>query len=188
MFLVYCPGDDLIFPNRIELLMNFRIPMARSLGSGRRPGFSMIELAIVLVITGIMAAFTIPNFNNTARNRMAQNARDNFVWMGARARSRAIEMGTTWLLELDPVSERAWIVRRNPTLATDTLRMVNFVTEFGATITTQTNNKVTLCFNSRGYAWSCAGTSPSGNVDVTFSHAQRTARARVRPLGQMQRL
>jgi prepilin-type N-terminal cleavage/methylation domain-containing protein len=171
------------------MLMNFGITVARTLGSGRRPGFSMIELAIVLVIAGIMASFTIPNFNQTARMRMAQNARDSFVWMGAQARSRAIEMGTTWLLEVDPISERAWIVRRNPTLATDTLKMVNFVTEFGATITTSTSNKVTLCFNSRGYAWPCnTTTSPTAAVNVTFSHAQRTATARVRPLGQMVRL
>jgi hypothetical protein len=68
--------------------------------------------------------------------------------------------------------------------------MVNFVTEFGATITTSTNNKVTVCFNSRGYAWDCGVTSvtATGTVQVTFSHAQRTAAARVRPLGQMVRL
>jgi prepilin-type N-terminal cleavage/methylation domain-containing protein len=168
--------------------MSNRNPETRIRASSIRPGFSMVEMVIVIVIAGIIASFTIPSFNNTQRNRMAQNARDSFVWMGARARSRAIEMGTTFLLEVDPATERAWIVRRNPTVAADTLQMVDFTTEYASTITTSTNNTVTVCFNSRGYAWACAGTSPTSNVDVTFSHAQRIASARVKPLGQMQRL
>ena len=97
-------------------------------------------------------------------------------------------MGTTWLLEVNPATERAWIVRRNPTVAADTVQMVDFTTEFASTITTSTNATVTICFNSRGYAWACSGNSPAGNVDVTFSHAQRTSSARVKVLGQMQRL
>ena len=148
----------------------------------------MIELVIVIVIMGIIVSFAVPNFNNTQRRRQAQNARDSYVWMGNRARSRAIEMGTTWLLEVDPATERAWIVRRNPSVAADTLQMVNFSTEHGTTITTSTNNTVSICFNSRGYAWSCAAGSPSAPVTVTFSHALRTSSARVKPLGQMQRL
>ena len=169
--------------------MSIRIPETRIRASSIRPGFSMVEMVIVIVIAGIIASFAIPSFNNTQQNRMAQNARDSFVWMGARARSRAIEMGTTFLLEVDPATERAWIVRRNPSVAADTLQMVNFTTEYASTITTSTGNTISLCFNSRGYAWSCTGSqSPSANETVTFSHAQRTATARVKPLGQMQRL
>ncbi len=153
-----------------------------------RPGFSMIEMVIVMIIAGIIAAFTIPSFNNAQQNRMAENARDSFVWLAAKARSRAIEMGTTWLLEIDPNTERAWIVKRNPTVAADTLQTVSYPTEYASTISTAANTVITLCFNSRGYAWACAGTSPGANVEITFTHAQRTSLVRVKPLGQVQRL
>jgi type IV fimbrial biogenesis protein FimU len=168
--------------------MRFRIPQSRSEASSNRPGFTMVEMVIVITIAGIIAAFAIPSFSNTQRNRNAQNARDSFVWLGAKARSRAIEMGTTWLLEISPATERAWIVKRNPTVASDTLEIVNYVTKYASTISTASNNVITLCFNSRGFAWSCSGNSPGSNVDITFTHAQRTAVARVKPLGQMQRL
>jgi hypothetical protein len=73
-------------------------------------------------------------------------------------------------------------------VASDTLQIVSYPSEYQTTISTAANTVITLCYNSRGYAWSCAGTSPASNVDVTFTHAHRTSLVRVKPLGQVQRL
>jgi prepilin-type N-terminal cleavage/methylation domain-containing protein len=155
---------------------------------GNRPGFSAIELVIVLVIGGILAAYAIPGFSGLQRNRAAQNARDSFVWLANRARARAIETGTTQLLEINPITDRAWIVKRNPTLATDTLQVVHYPTEYQATVSAGLSTVITLCYNPRGYAWDCAAGSPAADVDITFTNAGRNAIARVKPLGQVERI
>lgn len=158
---------------------------------GRRDGFTMVELALVMIIMGIIASFAIPSFNNMQRSRGATNARDAFVWMSARARSRAIETGATQLLQVDPVNDRAWIVLRRQAgtpMAADTLQMINFPVEHNATLTTAGNTLFTVCYNPRGYANRCDASSPNTNVDVTFDHASKTATARVKLLGQIERL
>jgi len=160
----------------------------RQFPRGSRAGFTLIEMGFVLVIGGILLTIAIPGFSNVQRNKAAQNARDSFVWLANRARARAIETGTTQLLEIDPATDRAWIVKRNGTLATDTLQTVSYPSEFKATAATSTNAKITLCYNPRGYAWACDATfSPTFDVSVTFQFASRSAVALVRPLGQVER-
>lgn len=158
--------------------------------NGSRGGYTLVELVLVMIIGAILMMMAIPSFSRMTAGQNARNARDAVVWMGARARARAIERGQVTLLELDPANERAWIVRRNTgtALASDTLEKTNFGTEQSVTLSTASNNKITLCYNARGYAFSCTGTSPAANVDVTFSHGGNTAVARVKPLGQIERL
>lgn len=161
----------------------------RQLLRGSRAGFTVIEIGMVLVIAGILLGLAVPGFQKMQRNRAAQNARDSFVWLSNRARARAIETGTTQLLEINPPTDRAWIVRRGGTLANDTLQMVHYPTEYGSAVTTVANTKITVCYNPRGYAWECSpGNSPTTDVNITFEHAARSAVARVKPLGQVERL
>ncbi len=155
-----------------------------------RGGFTLIELVIVILIGAALMTIAIPSFTRLTTGQNARNARDAMVWMSARARSRAIERGQVTLLEIDPPSERVWIVRRNTgtALASDTLEKVNFSSEQTVTISTTANTQITVCYNPRGYAFSCSGNSPGANVDVTFTHIDRNAVARVKPLGQIERL
>lgn len=155
-----------------------------------RAGFTLIELLIVIVISGALMMMAIPSFNQVTASRNAQNARDATVWMASRARSRAIERGQTQLLEIDPATERAWIVRRNTgvAVATDTLETTDFSTKWNSQVSTATNARITVCYGPRGYAFSCSANSPAANVDVTFTHASKTATARIKPLGQIERL
>lgn len=154
---------------------------------GRRPGFTVLELAVVMIIVGVIATIALPRMGNMQASQAAQNARDAFVWMGSRARARAIEQGTTQLLEINPAAARAWIVKRNPTSAADTAQVVDFAVEYQATVTSSTGSGITLCYNPRGYAWDCDTDSPDADVQVTFQAGPRTAVARVRPLGQIER-
>ena len=154
-----------------------------------RGGYTLVELLLVIIIGTILLMMAIPNFTRVSAGQNVRNARDAMVWMSARARSRAIERGQVTLLEIDPASERVWIVRRNTgtALASDTLEKVNFSTERAVTLSTGANTKITLCYNPRGYAFPCTG-SPSSNIEVTFTHIGKIATARVKPLGQIERL
>jgi prepilin-type N-terminal cleavage/methylation domain-containing protein len=150
-----------------------------------RAGFSLVELLLVLVIGAILMTFAVPGFTRMTASRNAQNARDNLVWMAARARAKAIERGRVYLLTIDPTAERARIIQRGATTALDS---VTFSTEFKTTISTDANTTIVLCYSPRGYALACDSGSPSTNVDVTFTFIDKTAVARVKPLGQIERL
>jgi prepilin-type N-terminal cleavage/methylation domain-containing protein len=156
-----------------------------------RGGFTLVELLLVIIIGAVLLSMAIPSFTRVSAGQNARNARDAVVWMGARARSRAIERGQVTLLGIDPANERAWIVFRRTTgsaVASDTLEATDFGNAQSVQLSTASNNKITLCYNARGYAFTCTGTSPGSNVDVTFTHAGRSAVARVKPLGQIERL
>lgn len=132
--------------------------------------------------------YAIPRFNGVTAKRNARNARDGFAWIAQRARARAIQTGQTQLFQFNPLTERAWVVRRGGSTAADTLVTVNFQTEWASTMATSSNNPVTLCFGPRGYAYNCHANSPTNNVDVTFTHATYTSQARVKVLGTVERL
>lgn len=151
-------------------------------------GYTIVELLLVIVIGAILATMTVPSFTRLASGQNARNARDAVVWMAARARSRAIERGEVVKLEIHVGNERAWIVRRNAgtALASDTLEKIDFAVEQNVQINAPA--RIALCYNPRGYAFSCSAYSPAATVDVTFMHAGKSAVARVRPLGQIERL
>jgi prepilin-type N-terminal cleavage/methylation domain-containing protein len=159
--------------------------------SSIRDGFTIIELAVVLIIAGILAGIAVPNFTKMQRDKAAMNARDAFVWMANRAKATAVQMGTTYKLEIDPASDRAWVVLRRTSgaaTAADTIQKVYFQSEFGADVTTPTNSTRTLCYNPRAYAWNCGGNAITATTDITFTTAGRTSQARMKVLGQIERL
>lgn len=153
-----------------------------------RGGYTLVELIVVLIIGVILTKQAVPGFTRMIRAKNAQNARDQLVWMAQRARSRAIERGQVWQMEIDPTSEKAWVVRRGGTTAADTTQMMDFNSEFKTQVSTVANTVITVCYSPRGFAFSCSANSPGANVDVSFTHIDKIAVARVKPLGQVQRL
>ncbi|HEX6559196.1 MAG TPA: GspH/FimT family pseudopilin [Longimicrobiales bacterium] len=152
-----------------------------------KPGFTLIELAVVVFIAGLIIAIAVPRMSHTIQEHYARNARDAFTWTANRARSRAIQTGSTVLLVLNPSNERAWVYKRNPTVTSDTIVSLNFSTQFQSQVSTASNNVLTICYSPRGYAYDCTG-GGTNTVEVTFTHGVYTSKARVKPLGQVERL
>ena len=156
----------------------------------RQRGFTIVELLVVIAIAGILMTYAIPRLHAARANRAARNARDVFAWTAQRARVKAIQTGATQLLQINPTTERAWIVKRNPTTAADTTLTIHFQNEYDAAVSTSANALITVCFNPRGYAFA-RGTTCGSSVTtdtLTFTHASYTSQAVLKPLGQVQKL
>lgn len=161
--------------------------------NARASGFTLIELLLVIVIAAVLMGYAIPQLNRARATQGARNARDVLAWTAQRARARAIQTGQTQLLQINPATERAWVVTRN---TTDTLVTVNFQREHDATMSTAGNALISVCYSPRGYAfkwaqlssgvWTC-NVNATDNVDIVFTHAGVQATARLKAAGQVQR-
>jgi prepilin-type N-terminal cleavage/methylation domain-containing protein len=160
-------------------------------GASRRAGFTLVELAIVLCIGGVLLTLAMPAFAGARANRTARNARDVLVWSAQQARSTAVKTGSVQLLQIDPATNRVWVVKRNPISAADTTLKVDFRSQYESRLSSTASGVITVCFSPRGYAFkwgSSCSTAPSNGVDVVFTHGNRWATARLKPLGQVERI
>lgn len=150
---------------------------------GKQAGFAAIEIVVVIMIAAVLMGMAIPAFGRVQARRGVINARNTLIALAARARAHAVERGENVYLEIDPVTNRAWVRR-----GTDTIQVVQYSGEFAAEMQLASNTStVAICYSSRGFAReSCnAGTLPDV---VTFRRGPETARARIRPLGQVESL
>ncbi|MCX7918045.1 MAG: GspH/FimT family pseudopilin [bacterium] len=76
-------------------------------------GFTLIELAVVLVVIGVIAIFTVPYFGGfTNRTRLDSACRD-WVAYANYARSQAVMQGVNYRLTCDLDQQRYWLTYEN---------------------------------------------------------------------------
>jgi prepilin-type N-terminal cleavage/methylation domain-containing protein len=151
-----------------------------------RSGFTLIELLIVIVVTGIMISIGSARITQYLAQQGARNARDEFVYMAARARAAAIERSQVVRLSIDPVNARAFVVT-NRSGAGDTLEIRHYDGEFRAEVTTSNGAPVTVCYSPRGYAIQTCNVGVGDSARVNFKRGASDSHATVRPLGQVVR-
>lgn len=152
-----------------------------------RPGITLIELVIVLVIGGVLTGVAFSQMGRNAARQEARNARDAFVVLASRARAAAIETGSVVRLEVD-LGEGSARVLPGRSGEVDPIERKSFSEEHGVQLTAAgtTGATVIVCYSPRGYAVSCEN-SVDDDVTLTFRRVDHTFDALIRPLGQVER-
>ncbi len=150
----------------------------------RKRGFTMIELAIVLVIAGLLTAMAAPKLAAAFRQRSVSSAGDQFVLAHSLARSTALRYGRVSELHVDAAAARFWVeVDTSGTGVRDTVGFVHSVAGDGVRMS---STRALLCFDARGVA-TTGGSCQSGDVTVAFASSQRVDTVWVTALGKVLR-
>jgi prepilin-type N-terminal cleavage/methylation domain-containing protein len=84
----------------------------------RRPGFTLLELVVVIAILGVTFAVAIPSFTNRSRYNEA-DATGTITLLLERARNTAAEQGRATRVTIAPSTARAWFKIGNSDSAAD---------------------------------------------------------------------
>lgn len=80
----------------------------------RRPhqrGFTLIELMVVVIIVGVVAALAAPTIGNALANRRTNELALEVVRIVRQGRSAAVGQGRAYFLQIDPATEEMMLFR-----------------------------------------------------------------------------
>lgn len=156
-------------------------------------GFSLLELVIVLVIGGIMAAVVVGNLGGVQARMGVRSAESNFLSMHAQTRALAVERGIAVGLLASP-GDGMVTVREGCDGSGTVLQSRDFGSEFGVTLDIGSgallnigDGALVLCMTPRGYA-NPDGNSFENEARVNFVRGEHVRTVLLRPLGQAVRL
>jgi len=142
---------------------------------GQRDGFSLLELLVALVVMALLLGVGAPRIGEMQARHATLNARDAMVFIGARARSLAVERGRPVGLKVDPVGDRLVLY----VVGGDTVARVEVRDEYGADLV---GSARTILYCARGFACNI-----EPEATIRFIQYGDTASAIIRPLGFVER-
>ena len=152
--------------------------------ASRQRGFTMVELAMVLVIASVLMAMAAPKLAAAFRQRAVSGAGDQFVLAHSLARSTALRYGRVSELHIDAAAARFWVeVDTSGTGVRDTVGFVHSVADDRVKIS---STRALLCFDARGVA-TTGGSCQPGDATVVFATTNKVDTVRVTTLGKVLR-
>ena len=152
----------------------------------RGDGFSLIEMAVVLSITGLMVGIVIPSVVSSFGQRATRTAVDQLTQAHSLARATAVRFGRVAELHIDDANARFWVQVDTTYADVGDSLIVGSVNDLAEEQVTMSSNREVLCFDSRGLA-TTRDTCESGDVLVQFSVAGRTESFQTTVLGKVLR-
>lgn len=119
-------------------------------------GVSLVEVAVVVVVLGIVLLIALPSLARTRARVGVMVARENFATLHALARQISIQYGRISKLHVDPGSGRVWVTvdtsRRAAVQVLDTIGEISVSGgEVGGGVRLEGAPR-TICFDPRGLA------------------------------------
>lgn len=146
-----------------------------------RPGFTMVELLIVVLIAGILGTVAFPGFSQYRQRREAMNAQDAFTGAASRARAAAVQRGEVVLLWVRPDADQTLVLSSDG--ADTILRLDLGGGEIRADLI---GMGLTVCYLPRGYAHPSCGDGASLPQRIGFGNPVDTVWSVINAVGQVQ--
>jgi prepilin-type N-terminal cleavage/methylation domain-containing protein len=125
-----------------------------------RAGFTLLEMIVVIVITGVLTAVTILSFSTVQGRLGARSAQNNFLSMHAQARAFAVERGVPVRFVIDAGNDLIRVEWTGPD-GVQILNQLDLRQEFAVDVSLvsgATTNPAVVCFTPRGIAAPACGT------------------------------
>lgn len=156
-------------------------------------GFTLIEMVIVILIGSILTSIALAQFQNVQARFAVEGAKQMYMTLHQRARSRSVEMGETVLLFVHPLGDSAYIFTPSMPVAERVSDVTRFDEQLNVDIRTPGDVNVTICMTPRGYADYNCGSYTNFGVTGTFADTVRfqfwlnadSASVLVLPMGQL---
>ena len=142
----------------------------------RSRGVTILELAIVLLVVGVILGISIPLASSLAGRFKVGSARDVFVNSYARARATAVQYGRVARLHIDALDREVWVEVDTGVVgatAPDTIGIVlNLYKEYGGV--TMFSTRQVLCFDSRGLPFVGDPQCETHDASIVFERANKS--------------
>ena len=149
----------------------------------KNTGYTLMELMVVLVLTGLALAIVTPPMAEAVRRTQTQVAADEFITRHGLARAVAIRFGRLSEVHIDATNGRFWVEVDTSQAGgvKDTIGVVRRLDRV-----TISSDRTLLCFDSRGLP-STRGSCESADATIVFYQESTTDTVKITALGKILR-
>ena len=152
-----------------------------------RGGFTIAEIFTVLVLVGVMLAFSLPRVVLYYRQAAVRSARDRFIAKHALARATAVRFGSVAEFHIDAANDRFWVTVDTSASGAGVMDTIGRVTDYSNSSVSITANRSVVCFDDGGAITAGPGACENPDIKAYFSSSGRTDSVVVTALGRVVR-